>query len=563
MPRHTLTVHRRIGAGLAAVLLAVTAQVTVPLVDPGRADVAAASSGAPTAVIVVGPVGGSTPEYRVEAGRIARQLRSYGANVREIYSPWATWARVKEAARGAHLLVYLGRGRGYPSPYGAYNPKSMNGLGLNRVAGKGHSNVAYYGEQYVREGLDLATNAVVILNRARYAAGSSDPGRANPSRRTAIVRADNYAAGFLRAGAAAVFASDRSVSSVVRDLFRSSLTMRSLFWNSPWTSTRYDSAFASKRTPGSSGIVAPYGPGRYYQAVVGRLSWTARSWRGTWAASSTPTVAGSSARVATIPALLTALANNSLDEIVVADGTYRVATASAQAANSLWIGSRFANRTRPITVRAETRGGVTFDGGGTSTFGGISFEEGAHHQTWDGFVFANGSPTQTGVVVFGGYPGKEAPHHVTLRNITLPRSLTSTSSGATDHGVYFSQAVGGPHDILIDGLTVDGAGGLDSAIHFYHSSAGNLNAWNVTIRRLKVTGTEQAIILWDPTIRDITIDTATIAGAQRYAVRYESPGATGITLANITSTGSGSGQGFHSSLGATPPGVTFTGNSLR
>jgi len=106
-------------------------------------------------------------------------------------------------------------------------------------------------------------------------------------------------------------------------------------------------------------------------------------------------------------------------------------------------------------------------------------------------------------------------------------------------------------------------GGLTSALHFYHSDAANRNAWNVTIRRLKVTGTQQAIMLWDPTLRDIRVDTAQIADALAYAVRYESPGASGITLANITSTGSGTGRGFYSSLGPSPPGVTFIDDSFR
>ena len=36
---------------------------------------------------------------------------------------------------------------------------------------------------------------------------------------------------------------------------------------------------------------------------------------------------------------------------------------------------------------------MTFDGGGTTSYGCISFEAGAHDQTWDGFRCANGSPT--------------------------------------------------------------------------------------------------------------------------------------------------------------------------
>ncbi len=104
----------------------------------------------------------------------------------------------------------------------------------------------------------------------------------------------------------------------------------------------------------------------------------------------TPTPApGTSVRVTSIPALLTALADNSITDIVVANGTYRVSASSSEASNSLWIGSRFASRTRAVTVRAETRGGVTFDAGG-GNLGGLSFNGGAHHQTWDGFNFANG-----------------------------------------------------------------------------------------------------------------------------------------------------------------------------
>ena len=68
-----------------------------------------------------------------------------------------------------------------------------------------------------------------------------------------------------------------------------------------------------------------------------------------------------SVRVTSISALLTKLADNSVREIVVANGTYRVSPSGRQAANSLWIGGdRYARRTRPITVRAETIGGVTF-----------------------------------------------------------------------------------------------------------------------------------------------------------------------------------------------------------
>ena len=274
---------------------------------------------------------------------------------------------------------------------------------------------------------------------------------------------------------------------------------------------------------------------------------------------------GASVKVTSIPALLTALADNTVTDIVVANGTYRVDTAGSQKANSLWIGARFAGRTRPVTVRAETIGGVILDGGGATYFGGLSFDEGAHDQTWDGFVFANGTPTQTGVVTFGGYSGMAAAHHITLRHLTFLRSLTgsatSVSSPTTDHAIYVSRAAGGVHDLLFEDITVDGRGGLASAVHLYGSDAGNPNAWNVTVRRLTVTGTQQAIILYDSTLHDIVIDGATITGALSYGVRYERPGSD-IFLANITTIASGV-QGFQSPYGSNPPGVVFINDSFQ
>ena len=275
----------------------------------------------------------------------------------------------------------------------------------------------------------------------------------------------------------------------------------------------------------------------------------------------TPTPTSSAAvRVTSIPALLSALADKAVTDIVVANGTYHVSPAGLQRSDSLWIGAQFASRTKPVTIRAETRGGVTFDGGGATSFGGLTFVAGAHDQVWDGFRFAHGQATNTGVVVFGGYAGLAAAHDITLRHITILSTCTGRS-GVNDHAIYISEAVGGPHDLLLEDIAVDGSGGLSTALHFYHSDSANRNAWNVTVRRLNVNRTQQAIMLWDSTLRNITIDTATITNSADFAVSYEHAGS-GIVLANITSTGSGQ-MGFYSSLGANPPGVTFSNNSFK
>ena len=68
-------------------------------------------------VIVVGPVESMTSTYIADARALAKQARSYGAAVTEIYSPNATWSRVRPAVQGANLLIYLGHGNGTPSPY--------------------------------------------------------------------------------------------------------------------------------------------------------------------------------------------------------------------------------------------------------------------------------------------------------------------------------------------------------------------------------------------------------------------------------------------------------------
>ncbi len=254
------------------------------------------------------------------------------------------------------------------------------------------------------------------------------------------------------------------------------------------------------------------------------------------------------AYVTSVEALLDALHDDSLDVITIADGTYRVAAAGLQKPTSLWIGSAYAGRTRPILVRAATPGGVTFDGQGADHFGWISFEGGAHDQTWEGFTPANGTATQTGVVTFGGANGavdQPAAHHITMRGITLPASLRGTTggSGATDHGVYVSQAAGGVHDIVLEDFDVDGspADGLHSALHFNHESAAMPNGRLITAYNWRVKGTNQALILWKVLLADILVEHVRIADARSTAVRYEALAGSSVTLRDVISTGSPDG----------------------
>ena len=235
-----------------------------------------ASAASLKVVIVVGPVEGSTSRYIEHAREYAAQARAYGANVIEVYSPRATWTRVKAAAVGANIFIYLGHGNGHPSPYGAFSSLRKNGMGLNSSLNNGNSNVKYWGQYYMRTGLDLARNSVVLLNHLCYASGNSEPGRKLPTKSVAKQRADGYGTGFLRTGAKAMFATGNGgLGKVLADLFMSDKTMGQIFQDDYVFSGEADFKFASAKTSWSTVWTDPKSAGKYYHAVSGKLTLTA------------------------------------------------------------------------------------------------------------------------------------------------------------------------------------------------------------------------------------------------------------------------------------------------
>jgi hypothetical protein len=231
-------------------------------------------------VIVVGPAGSATTSYRSTADSLASQAKSYGATVYKLYSPYATWSRVRSYSQGANVLIYLGHGNGWPSPYGPYQPYTKDGMGLNASYGNGNSNVKYWGEYYISRYINLAPNAVVILNHLCYASGNNEWGSGYPTKTTAIKRVDNYGAGFLRANARAVFADGTaSVKYILYGLFKTSRTMLQIFYSSPDSAYRYRFYFTSQRTSWARAAMDPSSPGHYYHSVIGLLGMTATRWR--------------------------------------------------------------------------------------------------------------------------------------------------------------------------------------------------------------------------------------------------------------------------------------------
>ncbi len=261
---------RKIVAALAIALLA-----GLGAFAPAGVPVAHAASGVKVAIIV-GATHSTTPRYRDYANQVYAEAIKYSDNVVKVYSPNATASKVKAAVNGASIVVYLGHGNGWPSPY-TFDPNytTKNGFGLNADLngdGKTTDNEnKYYGEPWIRD-LNFAPNAVVLLFHLCYASGNSESGSADPSLSTARKRVDNYAAAFLKAGARAVIASGHSHDPYyISGLFTTRQTIEEYWRSSPDANGNF-TEYPSERSPGFTFQMDPDRPGSYYRSIAGKMS---------------------------------------------------------------------------------------------------------------------------------------------------------------------------------------------------------------------------------------------------------------------------------------------------
>ncbi len=239
---------RRLSVAIVAALFAVGVLAPATFAaSPGASD----GKAVPKVVFVVGPAGAATDGYRAQARAAAAVARQYTPDVVEIYSPNATWPAVKAALNGASLVVYMGHGNGWPSRYrDDLFPPTQNGFGLNPSAGSGDTSHQYFGESFVGSQVKLAKNAVVLLNHLCYASGLTEPGLPVGTFDQARQRVDNYAAGFIRAGAAAVVAEAYdSPSYMVRAILAGGRSIQGAWTNAP-SANGHRVAFESSRSPG-------------------------------------------------------------------------------------------------------------------------------------------------------------------------------------------------------------------------------------------------------------------------------------------------------------------------
>ena len=263
-------------------LLALLLTTSFGAARPARAATAGAGSGM-KAVFIVGPSGDSSLN-KTRSDAAAARAAAHGMTVVKLYTPHATWSAVLNAVNGANLVSYMGHGNGWPSPYGPYQEDTKDGMGLN--ASDGSSTVKYYGAKHIRSSVTLASNAIVFLNHLCYASGNGEPGMAIPTYDVARQRVDNYANGFLYAGARAVFAyATGNFDGVIDALFTTTKTVDQIFSTSGGDGTAYygfvgwnDKYFYSERMPGFQNHLDPESSAGYRRALSGDMGLTPAEW---------------------------------------------------------------------------------------------------------------------------------------------------------------------------------------------------------------------------------------------------------------------------------------------
>jgi len=211
---------------------------------------------------------------------MAEQAESAGMDVRRVFFPHATWDNVLADVQGASLVAYFGHGYGWPSNTTSLTESRQDGMGLNSYDGSGPAEVNYYGATLIRQNIRLAPHALVFVMHGCYTAGNGELGAPIPTLDVARQRVDNFASGWLAAGAGAVVALQWGTRFNYPDaLTNTDSTIDQLFMSPHEYVGWNDLYFDSQRTPGAVSHLDPDPKLGYLRAVTGDLTMTTAIWR--------------------------------------------------------------------------------------------------------------------------------------------------------------------------------------------------------------------------------------------------------------------------------------------
>jgi hypothetical protein len=146
-------------------------------------------------------------------------------------------------------------------------------MGLNKASDPDDYVARYYGENYVAGEIRLAKNAVVILSHLCYASGNSESGNPEPTYPVARARIDNFASGFLRAGARTVIADtwNSAVVSYIRSIFTTDQSIGDM-WKTAPSNHGHQMFFTPTRNPAYSAGMDPNSwTSGFYRSIVGNF----------------------------------------------------------------------------------------------------------------------------------------------------------------------------------------------------------------------------------------------------------------------------------------------------
>lgn len=168
------------------------------------------------AVAIVGDVDGdngpSTLGYIKNMQEVTKVLKARGVSVLEFYSPRTPWEQIKEAIRGANIVLYAGHGIGSNLTNSPFHQKYVGGFALK---GKFVSN------DEVENSLKPAPGAIVLFLGACFTAGNMAYDMGVIDAEETKQRVTMYSAPFLKAGFQGYYATwaPWTAQSIVADLF--------------------------------------------------------------------------------------------------------------------------------------------------------------------------------------------------------------------------------------------------------------------------------------------------------------------------------------------------------